>query len=88
MGSMSTYPNDTRDSLENSAFLKAAAHDEEDATDKDTLGRTGGRHRIHFLWIVLAVQIIFIVTGIVYFVKEARKSSGNPQMLYSARYLI
>ena len=87
MDSASTYPHDrVHDSLEDLAFLKDTGHDN-DLTSEDS---TPSPHRKpRFLWFVLAIQIVFdvvvIVTGIVYFVKEGHKDYGNPQMLYSER---
>ena len=88
MDSASTYPhNRVHDSLEDLAFLKDTGHDNDPTGEGSTLSLADGHRKPRFLWFVLAIQIVFdiviIVTGIVYFVKEGHKDYGNPQMLYS-----
>ncbi len=87
MDSASTYShNRAHDSLEDLAFLKDTGHDNDPTGEDSTLSPADGYRKLRFLWFVLAIQIVFdvviIVTGIVYFVKEGSKDYGNPQMLY------
>jgi hypothetical protein len=73
------------------AFLKDTGHDNDPTGEDSTLSPADGRRKLPSLWFVLAIQIVFdvviIVTGIVYFVKEGNKDYGNPQMLYSEHNL-
>ena len=90
MDSVSTHShNRVHDSLEDLAFLKGTGHDNGPTGEDSTFSSADGHRKPRFLWFVLAIQIVFdvviIVTGIVYFIKEGHKDYGNPQMLYSER---